>query len=92
MKKEDLVQFVTEQTGAYKKDAKIAVDAVLEGIKMGILQDGEVILNGLGQFIVKKRKAKEARNPLTGETVWVPERKGLSFKTSKVLKKTIKDS
>lgn len=89
MNKAELVEFVAEKTGAYKKDAKYAVEAVLEGIAKGLLDDGKVTLVDFGNFVVKERAPRVARNPQTGQTVRIPSRHVPVFKPSQSLKDMI---
>ena len=89
MNKAELVDYVSEVTGAYKKDAKAAVDAVLEGIERGMKKDGKVTLVGFGNFIVKQRQPRTARNPQTGASVRVPAKRVPTFKPSQSLKDSI---
>jgi len=89
MNKAELVSHVAEVTGAYKKDAKAAVDAVLEGIEKGMKRDGKVTLVGFGNFIVKQRRPRIARNPQTGAPVRVPAKDVPTFKPSEILKKSV---
>ena len=44
---------------------------------------------GFGTFNVSKRKAREGRNPQTGETVKIPARKAVSFKAGTALKEAV---
>lgn len=44
---------------------------------------------GIGKLVLVKRKARKARNPMTGETVRVPARKALKFKISKTAKDAV---
>ena len=80
MNKAELVDYVAEVTGAYKKDVKATVDAVLEGIEVGMKRDGKVTLVGFGNFIVKQRKARTARNPQTGKEIKIAAKKVVKFK------------
>jgi DNA-binding protein HU-beta len=89
MNKAELVDFVAQQTGTYKKDAKAAVDAVLEGIERGLLADGKVTLVGFGNFLTKQRAPRVARNPQTGATVNVPAKTVPTFKPSQQLKDAV---
>ena len=45
------------------------------------MEEGRIELRNFGVFEVKKRKARQARNPRTGETVMVPERCVVRFKS-----------
>lgn len=89
MNKAELVDYVAEQTGTYKKDAKNVVDAVLAGIERGLITDGKVTLVGFGNFVVKRRAARKARNPQTGAAVHVPAKSVPTFKPSENLKESV---
>jgi len=89
MKKKDLVKFVANVANVTKKDSAMVVDAVLEGLRNGLVEDGNVSITGFGTFLVKDKPAHKARNPQTGETVDVPEKRVLKFKASKDLKESI---
>ena len=89
MNKADLVDFVAEQTGSLKKEAKAAVDATLAGIEKGLVGDGKVTLVGFGNFVTKDRAARTARNPQTGDAVHVPARTVPTFKPSQNLKNSV---
>ncbi len=87
--KADLVSIVAEGTGL----TKIEVEAVIEGLFKSMiesLQHGKGIeIRGFGSFRVKKRNAKHARNPITGEKVFVEEHYVPAFKFSKYFKSLV---
>lgn len=89
MNKAELVDRVARETGQYKKDVKHMVDAVLEGIEHGLIVDGKVTLVGFGNFIVKRRNSRTARNPQTGTLVHVPAKTVPTFKPSGNLKDAV---
>jgi DNA-binding protein HU-beta len=89
MKKKDLVNFVAGVANISKKDSAMVVDAMVEGIRTGLVDDGEVTLVGFGSFKVKDKPAHTGRNPLTGESIEVPEKRVLKFKASRDLKESI---
>lgn len=89
MRKKDLVSYVANVANISKKDSAMVVDAVVEGVRTGLVDDGEVNLVGFGSFKVKDKPAHAARNPLTGEKVDVPEKRVLKFKASRDLKESI---
>ena len=89
MKKSDLVEAIAKQTGLTKADSTRALDAVFDTIT-GALKKGErVPIAGFGTFNVSKRKAREGRNPQTGETGKIPARKAVSFKAGTALKEAV---
>ena len=93
MNKQDLIDAILANKAAgfeSKAAAGRAVDAVLDGIAAGIKKDGGVQLIGFGTFAVKERKARDGRNPLTGEKIKIKASKTVSFKAGADLKETAK--
>ena len=92
MTKADIIRAVSDMTGL----TKVEVEAVLEGIIVSIsnsLKRGErVDIRGFGSFLVKRRAARDARNPATSEIVKLKERFIPLFKVSKILKKDVNKS
>jgi nucleoid DNA-binding protein len=89
IKKTQLIQMLADKTGASKKDAAAALEALVETIT-GLMRKGEKInITGLGIFKVADRKAREGRNPRTGETIQIKASKKVRFTASKVLKESV---
>ena len=66
------------------------VNIFLDTISDSLSRDKPVELRNFGRFSVKTIKAKyNARNPKTGEIIYVQEKKKISFKMSKYLKEGI---
>ena len=91
MNKADLVEHIYEsgQVGDSKAAAERALTAVLEAIKAGLVEDGQVQLIGFGSFQVKQRKARTGRNPRTGEEIKIAAAKIPAFKAGKALKDAV---
>ena len=89
MKKSDLVEAVAEKTGLTKADSTRALDAVFEAITKALKKGERVPVAGFGTFNVVKRKAREGRNPQTGETVKIAARKAVTFKPGTALKEVV---
>jgi integration host factor beta subunit len=89
MTKADLVEQIADATGLTKKDTAVVVDGFLEAVKQALAQEKNIEIRGFGSFKVKKRKARKARNPRTGDPVQVPSRHVPTFKPSKELKELI---
>lgn len=83
--KSDLVDKVYEAVGFTRQEAAEAVDILFDQIKIALGRGEDVRVTGFASFNVKQRKARIARNPRTGETVNIPQRKTLTFKASKQL-------
>ncbi len=90
MNRSDLADHVVEQTGMKKKDSEKAVTAILEGIGDTLAKGDKVQLVGFGIFEVRHRKAREGRNPSTGETISIAAQKVPVFKAGKALKDLVK--
>ena len=89
MKKVELVEAVAKETGLTKADSARAVDATFATITEALKKGDKVPLVGFGTFAVSKRKAREGRNPRTGETVKIAARKAVTFKPGTALKESV---
>ena len=77
----------------HKKDNRLTkvqvsqvVDAMIEAMTRALAQGGKVEIRGFGNFTVRQREARKARNPRTGEMVEVPAKRVPHFRPSKELK------
>lgn len=88
MNKTELIDAVSSKLGegSTKKQAEVAVAAVLEAIADGIKADKKVQVIGFGTFDVRERPAREGRNPKTGEKLQIKASKNVGFKASSNLK------
>jgi len=73
----------------YQRDIKRIVNTILEEIIAALARGDRVELRGFGAFTVKHRTARQGRNPLTGETVFVEEKYVPFFKTGKGLRERL---
>lgn len=90
MNKSDLITRVTEKlTSLSHRDVEIIINQVFDSM-VGSLAKGERIeIRGFGSFEVRTRKPRVGRNPKTGETVSVGERRVPFFKVGKELKEKV---
>ena len=96
--KADLVEKVYEDDAVKafdltRKEVMAVVSVFVDKLRESIEELGEndrIELRGFGTFGVKKRKARVARNPKTGQEVQVPSRKSPFFKPGKELKNSMK--
>jgi integration host factor subunit alpha len=89
MTKADLVGKIHANTGLTKDEAFAYMETVLETIKKTLETAETVKITGFGSFVVRKKKSRRGRNPLTGEPITITARKVLTFKPSILLKNTI---
>ena len=91
MKKADIVNKVSENTGIERTTVQKAVEAFMETVKESLIEGRNVYLRGFGSFIVKKRAKKVARNISKNTTVPVPEHFIPSFKPSETFIEQVKE-
>lgn len=89
MTKADLVEEVVRVSNVSKKHAEIIVNTVFSSIIEALQQDDKIELRGFGSFRVRRRRARQGRNPKTGDRVEVPEKRIPYFKPGKELKDLI---
>ncbi|MFL6333236.1 MAG: HU family DNA-binding protein [Pyrinomonadaceae bacterium] len=54
-----------------------------------VKESGEFVLPGFGKLVLSERKAREGRNPQTGETIQIPAKTALKFRLGKGLKDSV---
>ena len=90
VKSEIIKQLHQKHPNLNRSQIKIIVDIMFDTITDSLAKHKPVELRDFGRFSVKIIKAKyNARNPKTGEIIYVPEKKKVSFKMSKHLKQNI---
>ena len=73
-----------------QSDLEVIIDTFSESVENALKNGQNVELRNFGTFFVKKIKEKHsARNPKTGELIYVPEKNKVRFRPSKKLKKFI---
>jgi DNA-binding protein HU-beta len=89
MTKEELIEKVATGAKLSKADAARALDATLNAVKGALKKGQKVTLVGFGTFSVAKRKARQGRNPRTGETITIKAAKVPKFAAGKALKSAV---
>jgi DNA-binding protein HU-beta len=54
-----------------------------------VKSNGEFVLPGFGKMVLSERKAREGRNPQTGEAIQIPAKTALKFRLSKGMKDSV---
>ena len=90
MNQNELVSAIAEKTGLTKKVSGEAMKTMLDVIIESVSKGGDVKLTGFGSFKRTQRKAREGRNPATGEKMTIAARKTVSFSAGKVFKDRVK--
>lgn len=90
MTKSVLIEKVSEKIeGLTRNQTEIVVDTVFDSIKKALMSGDKIEIRGFGNFRLKTRNPRKARNPKTGESVEVPGKKVLYFKVGKALKEDL---
>ena len=86
MKKAELAEAVMRAAGLTKANVNHFYTGLVQVIRKELLNRGECVMPGLGVLRVSARKAREGRNPRTGEKIHISRRKVVRFKMYKYLK------
>ncbi len=86
MNKSEFIDRVADLADMSKTDAGSAVDAVFDAITESLKKGDDVRLVGFGTFSAAKRKAREGRNPRTGEKIQIKASIQPKFSAGKGLK------
>lgn len=90
MTKSGLIDKVSENINELtRKQTEIIVETVFESMKEALSRGEKVEIRGFGNFRLKKRKSRTARNPKTGQLVEVPPKSIIYFKVGKELREAI---
>lgn len=83
MTKKEIVKTISEEIGLTQLKTKEIVQKTFDSIIEALVKEGRIELRNFGVFEVKKRAARKARNPRTGDKVHVPEKYVVTFKPGK---------
>jgi len=79
--KPDLTRELAKKTGLSLRLAEMYIDTILGEMKEAFSKNKRIEIRGFGAFNVKKMKAVKGKNPKTQETISIPAKKKLSFKS-----------
>ena len=89
MNKKQLIERMVEHTDSPKSEAEKHLEAFTAAISGALEAGEEVQIPGFGKFYVRDQKAREGRNPKTGETMKIGARKVPAFRPGKALKESV---
>jgi|TARA_B100001013_G_scaffold169901_1_gene101872 nucleoid DNA-binding protein len=91
MTKQEIVNTVSEAIGLTKVETDTVMNGIMSTIVDSLANNERVELRGFGTFGVKHRMPKKARNPGTGEAIYLPERYVPTFKPSKNMRQRVNE-
>ncbi|MFC3213525.1 integration host factor subunit beta [Novosphingobium panipatense] len=93
MIRSELLQILAKENPELRaEDVERAVDTFFEEISRRLADGGRVELRGFGAFSTRQRDGRKGRNPRTGESVEVPEKRVPYFKPGKEMRVRLNDS
>jgi nucleoid DNA-binding protein len=87
--KKEIVKTISEECDLTQLKTKEVVQRTFEAIIETLVTEGRIELRNFGVFEVKKRAARKARNPRSGEKVDVPEKFVVTFKPGKEMEEQV---
>ena len=90
MTKKEIVKAISEEIGLTQLKTKEIVQKTFDAIVETLVEDGRIELRNFGVFEVKKRAARKARNPRTGDQVYVAEKFVVTFKPGKEMEEKVR--
>jgi integration host factor subunit beta len=90
MTKTDLIERVSMKTTILtKKQTELVVNILFDSIKEALAAGDKIEIRGFGSFRIRSRRNREGRNPKTGDSVTVPQKRVPFFKAGKELKELV---
>lgn len=89
MTKADLINEVVKLSNLTKKETELIVNTIFDNIADALGKGEKVELRGFGSFRIRYRNARKGRNPKTGTSVSVPEKRVPFFKVGKRLRELV---
>ena len=89
--KKEIVKTISEEIGLTQLKTKEIVQKTFDAIVDTLVEEKRIELRNFGVFEVKKRAARKARNPRTGEKVFVEEKFVVTFKPGKEMEERVRE-
>lgn len=90
MTRSDLVEALAEKFPQLtQRDADMAVKAILDAMGESLIKGHRIEIRGFGSFTVNRRPPRLGRNPRSGESVAIPEKRVPHFKPGKGLREAV---
>ena len=89
MTQSEIVNHFADKTGLKRAQVKEFFEELSNLAQSEVKSNGEFTLPGFGKLVLSERKAREGRNPATGETIQIPAKTTLKFRVGKGLKDSV---
>ena len=91
MTKKEIVRTISDEIGLTQLQTKEIVQKTFNAIVEALVEEGRIELRNFGVFEVKRRAPRKARNPRTGEKVFVAEKYVVTFKPGKEMEERVRE-
>jgi len=89
--KKEIVKTISDEIGLTQLKTKEIVQKTFDAIVETLVEERRIELRNFGVFEVKKRAARKARNPRTGDKVYVPDKFVVTFKPGKEMEERVRE-
>jgi DNA-binding protein HU-beta len=89
MTQSEVINHFAEKTGMKRADVKGFFEEIASLAATEVKSNGEFVLPGFGKLVKSERKAREGRNPATGDVIQIPAKTTLKFRVGKAMKDTV---
>ena len=89
MSQSEVINHFAEKYGMKRAQVKELFEEMANLAANEVKTNGEFVLPGFGKMVLSDRKAREGRNPQTGETIQIPAKTALKFRLSKGMKDSV---
>jgi len=89
MTQSEVINHFAEKTGMKRAQIKEFFEDLATLATSEVKSNGEFVLPGFGKLVRSERKAREGRNPATGETIHIPAKTTLKFRVGKAMKDSV---
>ena len=90
--KAEIAEQLYEELGLNKREAKEFVEIFFGEISDILVEGSDVKISGFGNFILRDKKARPVRNPITGEDVEISSRRVVTFRAGQKLKERVENN
>ena len=89
MTQTEIVGQMADSTGLTKAQAKDFFNALSDLAKSEVKNNDEFTIPGFGKLVKAHRKAREGRNPATGQPIKIPAKTTVKFRVGKAMKDSV---
>jgi DNA-binding protein HU-beta len=89
MTQSEVINHFAEKYGMKRAQVKQMFEDISGLAVSEVKSNGEFVLPGFGKLVRSERKAREGRNPATGETIQIPAKTTLKFRVGKAMKDSV---